>query len=1462
MKLRILAISAVAALATTLTGCMNDPYTPWEGDGELVTVSLNPMIQGSAAPRNTRADYHDGDELEPGDGAPGSPAVGSALDSHISNVRILIYDARSKRLAFNLPFTAGSGGSVTVPIEVEMLTGTYDFVFIANGNVGGPWSPAPSPLETMLSDNRNVDPIARLDDLIQDARAYSPGFDIPMYEIARGVEVVGHNQIVLPPDAAGRMNGGVWETPITRTGVRLSFEITLTPDQLEMWDDESLSIDRVPVDVHMKPSASNYASAREASPRIYTSTESGVPVAGFDGYYTANYDPVETTKIVDYTLRFDRIILPELLFKDKTDADEAYEVSMSFNGTVLKGIVSAPDPATSAMGYTLPRNTWLHSNVTVRATSLEVVPVVLPWNSGSWSEIEVEGRYYIKVDQNPLIVTGSGTPQKLRAETNYNLTTEGFPAGITIAPTETTYIDGNGWIEGITIIDATDPLKPVIEVDADINTTGAIRRARINIHAGRMVKEVIVEQQLASVYAAPGVLGFVASGPNYGELTLRGSREFGANPEITAAALEMFPGYGLHEETVYAAFFKFGSLVVLSGFDTTFSGKEVIAGPEEYDLDNLRDNIIGDKTAAEAWGSASSPTIPYRSGTEAMNKGWKLDPENGLGDPCAYYFGGKWHLPSGNPWFQEGRTPFGNAAFDNLPNWVLTSGDGAGAAWIDNTVNRFNTIPVSGAVGSSGFALPDWGMYLPAAGARSDSNGALGNRYALGYYWSATPSDNSTGSNMIFSREMLKPSNRLDYGGGYNVRCVQTPPLPKGVPAPPGILGYVSDGIDMGKITLRGSSEFEGTPLEDVANELFPGKGLYDVPVYEVRFKFGSLVAYSSRGWELTAAANDGVYVTPNDIMAAPSIEEGYPLGLEGLRAVAPTFKNGGGVSIDQNALPLANRPPNNYYYNDSYPTWFDNMTEAWGDPCKFYSDRAGEGSWRIPTMNEWYDGKKSSDYNVNPADDYVDSRWIEPNLPEYQNFPIGGAVVLDNAGNPIWPLFVPIWYEMVHGTMGGQLAGGYWVANSLHSSVAVYGGNSLKGPDAGLYGASDTYLKDIRPIRCISPFFVNPTSLEFEGTDNTLAEAKSVTITTDGSWSISSKSNWLDVDVTSGTGNATVGIYPNESYQFDPANPDTPRAGFVTFTSATGTKRTVTVTQKQVPPPNPRFMLASPGVIGIKDSDYRRLTAARTAAGNQALLLSDIKLTIQGSSTFKDYAQFTNATTDAKYGPLEDEPVYMVNFLWGSLFGRLLSNDPLDGIGDAWSTDGSDIVWKNAQHTGSTAVPWDTVRLNWGSKTNVGTNTANEGKLTLPNLTAGHGDPCNYVGDGAWHTPTSREWLDLLGGPGTAATKEFSTEDGNYKWTSRNLQTGFPVYATFPQCLEWPNFSLPRAMWNGDDGKTRNYDDYEYIMYQTTTQLVANNPPWVEVSAALYLAPTEATTKYGKHSFPGYFLPVRCFRN
>jgi hypothetical protein len=267
--------------------------------------------------------------------------------------------------------------------------------------------------------------------------------------------------------------------------------------------------------------------------------------------------------------------------------------------------------------------------------------------------------------------------------------------------------------------------------------------------------------------APPGVIGYIA-GTN--TLTLKGSKEYADATsvdsdsdgigDIEEYAIDNFGG--LENETVYVAYFKFGSLVAISSDPTDNTGtllepEDVVAAPDEWkgSLEQARDFIGTTWTNIPVYTSTDYGTTSKRNVSDPSYH----NTENfaaAKGDPCMYYFGSDgWKLPTGKP-------------YNGAPDYYRNSESDTNLPWR--------------AVGALGAGLPagrlstragEAGMFYPAAGYRSYSNGSVNYQGTRGYYWSSTAIDSSYGDRLYFNSSTVLPSNYSYYAFGVSVRCVR-----------------------------------------------------------------------------------------------------------------------------------------------------------------------------------------------------------------------------------------------------------------------------------------------------------------------------------------------------------------------------------------------------------------------------------------------------------------------------------------------------------------------------------------------------------------------------------------------------------------------------------------------------------------------------------------------------------------
>ncbi len=678
------------------------------------------------------------------------------------------------------------------PIELKVITGTYDVVLITNEksdetNAGEPY------LTRFLSDRANYNLLGKLRSAVMHSGTFGKWTSgansgqwkhIPMFTIEHGVRIVGNHHVI---DRGGTEYKDIaWAPYITRTGVRLSLAFALSPGQFADWQvtgsgaaaTRNISIGNVPATSHLHHEAGlNGEGSRESAPRVYTARAGTAPVAGADGYYWLD----DTGSEAVWRVRFDRIIVPELLLGSANNAAKALKLSMNLGGNdPLEGPIGMPYAATSAAGYNLPRNMWLHLDVAVAETKLRVNPVVLDWNNASTvppgSQPPTAPKVnWLRADSNPVEAFGFGATKVFGVTTNHSSGVIGVekradsPAWITAVAVSGTATGG----DGITAAN--------IAVTTTANLTGAERSGVIYLTTGDAgMLRVTVWQRPATAFAAPGVIGYKADGT----LTLRGSREFIDTPLVGPDGRALATGLPPENETVHAAYFKWGSLVALSSdmTDTStdgtwFDADDIIAAPAELGGAATVRAAIGSQTNDTAW--ADNTAIPFRhnggSGAHDPALGWEADPANGYGDPCGYYFGGDWHMPSGGApdsgWYGEGGAPFGTT---NPGDW---SGMPAGGGWKDAGEDN---LPISGAVGGRN-GNADWSMFLSAALCRY-VDGVIFYPRNFGNYWAAEyrPNDGDVeqGQALYFGRSddlfpILNPRITHYVSYGIPIRCVR-----------------------------------------------------------------------------------------------------------------------------------------------------------------------------------------------------------------------------------------------------------------------------------------------------------------------------------------------------------------------------------------------------------------------------------------------------------------------------------------------------------------------------------------------------------------------------------------------------------------------------------------------------------------------------------------------------------------
>ena len=187
------------AVILLATGCSNE-YSLTEGQGKPEMNTVNVLM------------------------APGLRTLdaGSPLDAAVAQLRIMLFDTKTGKLAVNKLINISTGDTKNVPVK----TGKYDFVFIANENA----EPVANGLTVLLNSLAvGSSVISDLQDVYFSAEAFDTDYYIPMVEIIREVTVAGENMVTLSGNTIPEQMP--WRVPLTRLGVRMDVSFALTTDE-------------------------------------------------------------------------------------------------------------------------------------------------------------------------------------------------------------------------------------------------------------------------------------------------------------------------------------------------------------------------------------------------------------------------------------------------------------------------------------------------------------------------------------------------------------------------------------------------------------------------------------------------------------------------------------------------------------------------------------------------------------------------------------------------------------------------------------------------------------------------------------------------------------------------------------------------------------------------------------------------------------------------------------------------------------------------------------------------------------------------------------------------------------------------------------------------------------------------------------------------------------------------------
>jgi hypothetical protein len=603
--------TALAAVATTfLVSCIADASIdsgkkPVD-EGKPAILSFQPQMGGHSATRaetydQTYADFiefFDGvgaDVLEGTGSSDPDRGTGRAADRKISTFRVLVY--------YGAGNTMGTQGDLVIhngqpanhlfdwiegddknepPFEFELLTGTYDFVFVAND-------------QGLFGADRSDTNCATLDGLKTQKFTCGGGTDgeicsedpIPMVSYFSGVDVaLGYISFT---DAAGRYGTktpgaqatvtGTWSVWMERAAIRLSFGFHMGRGQFEAWSNHHGGTPLLYIDglrsagfVLPQPALGGYSAASNGA-------------AGYDldtrqhaAYNLASSATVKPGKIMQnadgtYEVFFDRLVYPEHLPTDKADATRALRAYMffSYDGQAARKEMLVQ---TEAGDCSLPRNTWVWARANI-FTDIDYRVKIVPWGDAALDVVDIS-QHELKTGRSEFLFRASAASERMDVFTDR-------AEGWTIDPIAA----ADGWI-------SVSPMKgdadktTLTSVAVAHNTSGEIRSGTFTIRAGNLHRRVMVTQLPASgaIVDTPvpnDVLTYVGAfwkASQYGERLIRIKRPTSGNAIDGAWAAYVIEGedWIILDTGEPASEVTWSSDPATSGNDTGFDAAHRVSG--------------------------------------------------------------------------------------------------------------------------------------------------------------------------------------------------------------------------------------------------------------------------------------------------------------------------------------------------------------------------------------------------------------------------------------------------------------------------------------------------------------------------------------------------------------------------------------------------------------------------------------------------------------------------------------------------------------------------------------------------------------------------------------------------------------------------------------------------------------------------------------------------------------------
>lgn len=299
---------------------------------------------------------------------------GSAEDRAISELRVLIF-RETGSLAYN-KYTE----DLSAPFHINVMTGTYDFVFIANEKSDPNLSSRLNSFNSSLSDIYN---------LSFASTAFDENRNIPMSHIEKNVQVLGQGKYKLSGEDE---KSGTWNVILTRLGIRIDL-LLKTKDITKRNVFDGIKIKRLPKTVPIFP-------FNNSGDEIYNDNVGYVEklIEKGGGFSPSGDDPE------DYEWSKRRIILPSSIFSNKSTEEKSILIEAIYNNSLVAPNSATLGPRiTEPVDYTAPRNNYFIFNGRINKEKLEINLIPSAWTQENTNWL-LGGRI-LKVSQTEVSIT-------------------------------------------------------------------------------------------------------------------------------------------------------------------------------------------------------------------------------------------------------------------------------------------------------------------------------------------------------------------------------------------------------------------------------------------------------------------------------------------------------------------------------------------------------------------------------------------------------------------------------------------------------------------------------------------------------------------------------------------------------------------------------------------------------------------------------------------------------------------------------------------------------------------------------------------------------------------------------------------------------------------------------------------------------------------------------------------------